>query len=202
MNIDRPRIVDQLREFVAAKNASRIAEAGEITPRSQGFSTFIVKKRAASRVFFDLHLEVGGILRSWSVPKGPSVDPNIRRLAIQADDHPLRSATFEGVLRNDKHGPGTVMLWDAGSFCGVGSAASAHGLNSALRAGTLHFVLAGTRLRGVWTLVRTHLKCDGRTQWMLIRHCGGPTSRIVEPTDAFQSSIATGRTMEQITTGA
>ncbi|MBC7841618.1 MAG: hypothetical protein H7099_04875 [Gemmatimonadaceae bacterium] len=202
MNIDRPLIVDQLKAFVAVRGASRSAESGGITTQSQQYSTFILKKRAASRVFFDLHLEVGGILRSWVLPKGPSIDPAVRRLAVQADDHPLASASFEGVVRSERHGSGTVMLWDAGSYCGVGSAASADGLNSALRAGTLHFMLAGTRLRGVWTLFRTHLKCDGRTQWMLVRHRGGESSRIVEPTDAFQSSIATGRTMEEIMTGA
>lgn len=201
MTDTRPPIIGELKTYVAKRNFTKTSEPSGARARSQPRSFIIVQKHAASRLHYDFRLELDGVLKSWAVPKGPSVDPKIRRLAVQVEDHPIDYANFEGVIPKGEYGGGTVMLWDAGTYKRVGGAASPAGMRDALAAGKLQFLLDGVRLQGIWTLIRTQLSSDDAPQWLLMHQRGLATMRIEEPTERFMSSVATGRTMEQIAKG-
>lgn len=145
-------------------------------------------KHAASHDHFDLRLEQDGVLRSWALPKGPSLAPGEKRLAVEVEDHPLEYGGFEGVIPKGEYGGGTVMLWDAGSWKVKGKNDGNH----------VDFVLDGEKLKGAWTLVRTRGGRNKRGKpgksWLLIKRSDKP-QRKLNPDDA---SVASGRSMEEI----
>ena len=159
---------------------------------------FVVHKHAANHLHFDLRLEHEGTFRSWAVPKGPSLDPKDRRMAIAVEDHPLDYGDFEGVIPQGQYGGGTVMLWDRGYWA---PQAGFENVAQALAEGELKFVMEGERMHGGWVLVR--LKDDGRgkpqTAWLLIKHrdAGAVAGRATGPSDADRS-VASGRAMADI----
>ena len=128
---------------------------------------FVVQKHRASRLHYDFRLEWNGVLWSWAVPKGPSPDPSIKRLAMQTEDHPLEYARFEGIIPEGEYGGGTVMIWDTGTWTPDGA-----DVDAAFAKGELKFQLAGAKLRGSWVLVRTRSSgpTAGRPAWLLIKH--------------------------------
>jgi bifunctional non-homologous end joining protein LigD len=136
--------------------------AGRAQPRKGGPPFFGVQKHLASHLHYDLRLEHRGVLMSWAVPKGPSLDPGERRLAIQVEDHPLEYGTFEGVIP-EGYGAGIVLLWDEGRW-----EPEVDDVDAALKKGNLKFRLNGYKLKGSWVLVRTRGN-DGRA-WLLIKH--------------------------------
>ncbi|MCG8589733.1 MAG: DNA ligase D [Proteobacteria bacterium] len=123
---------------------------------------FVVQQHAASQLHWDLRLEIDGVLASWAVPKGPSTDPEVRRLAVRTEDHPLEYADFEGVIPDGNYGAGAMIVWDAGVYHTVDGRSPAAGLE----AGKLDLLLQGHKLRGRFALVRTAR--DGERQWLLI----------------------------------
>ncbi len=175
----------------------------------RGSHVFVVQKHDASHLHFDFRLELDGVMKSWAVPKGPSLDPSVKRLAMQVEDHPLDYNVFEGTIPQGEYGGGTVMLWDRGTFepdrdAGARTAddrSDAQILRDGYERGDLKFILHGERLRGSWVLVRTRLgrgASAARPQWLLIKHRDAyamPGSDIVAATE---TSVATGRTMEAI----
>lgn len=130
--------------------------------------TFVVQKHAARSLHYDFRLELDGTLKSWAVPKGPSLDPAVKRMAVQVEDHPLAYASFEGTIPAKHYGAGTVIVWDRGSWSPVGDA------RGGLRDGHLKFDLAGEKLRGRWALVRMKPR-DGERQpgWLLMKERDG-----------------------------
>jgi len=124
---------------------------------------FVIQKHDARRLHYDFRLELAGTLKSWAVPKGPSLDPKDKRLAVHVEDHPLAYATFEGVIPAGQYGGGEVIVWDQGIWQPHGDAEAAY------RAGKLKFTLTGEKLRGDWTLVRTQLRGGSKEQWLLIK---------------------------------
>jgi len=128
---------------------------------------FVVQKHRASHLHYDFRLEWKGILLSWALPKGPSLDPSIKRLAMRTEDHPLEYANFEGVIPEGEYGGGTVMVWDRGTW-----EPDWPDVDSALRRGDLKFTLDGEKLKGAWVLVRTpaYGSSSGRLSWLLIKH--------------------------------
>jgi bifunctional non-homologous end joining protein LigD len=156
---------------------------------------FVVHKHAARALHYDLRLEIGGVYPSWAVPKGPSLDPADKRLAVHVEDHPLEYGKFEGVIPQGEYGGGTVMIWDRGAFLPIGDAADG------LAKGSLKFVLEGSKLTGAWALVRMKPRPkETHESWLLIKERDGS----VRPRSEFDvlakepDSAATGRTMEQI----
>ena len=141
--------------------------------------SFVIQKHAALRLHYDFRLELDGVLKSWAVPKGPSLDPHDRRLAVQVEDHPLEYATFEGIIPKGQYGAGKVELWDAGTWIPEGNP------RRDLARGKLSFTLEGKKLRGSWTLVRMGGRAsrDGHDNWLLIkerelsREASGPDLR-------------------------
>src|SRR6516162_2375154 len=111
---------------------------------------FVVQKHRATQLHYDFRLEWAGVLLSWAVPKGPSLDPSVKRLAMQVEDHPIEYADFEGVIAADEYGGGTAMVWDIGTW-----EPEIPDVDEALRKGDLKFTLYGKKLEGSWVLVRT-----------------------------------------------
>ncbi len=139
--------------------------SGAVRPRRRTKKLrFVVQKHRASRLHYDFRLEWDGVLLSWAVPKGPSLDPSVKRLAMQVEDHPIEYATFEGVIPAGEYGGGTVMVWDHGTWT-----PEVADVAKSLAKGDLKFTLAGEKLHGSWVLVRTRGYQGGKS-WLLIKH--------------------------------
>ena len=147
-----------------------------------------MQKHRARQLHYDFRLEVDGVLKSWSVPKGPSLDPSVKRLAVAVEDHPVDYASFEGIIPEGEYGGGTVMVWDRGTYQPEDSTDVA----TALRKGRLAFTLEGRKLKGGWSLVRLR----GR-DWLLIKRRDRYASTKDITTEA-PKSVLTGRTLAQI----
>jgi bifunctional non-homologous end joining protein LigD len=129
---------------------------------------YVVQKHRASHLHYDFRLEWNGTLLSWAVPKGPSLDPAVKRLAMQVEDHPVEYANFEGVIPEGEYGGGTVMVWDKGTW---EPEPETPDVDAALVHGELKFVLYGKKLKGSWVLVRTRaFGSSRRSSWLLIKH--------------------------------
>jgi bifunctional non-homologous end joining protein LigD len=155
---------------------------------------YVVQKHQASRLHYDFRLEHNGVLLSWAVPKGPSLDPSVKRLAIQVEDHPLEYAQFEGVIPDGQYGAGAVMVWDIGTW-----RPEQDDVADAIKKGELKFTLRGKKLRGSWVLVRTPgYGRNARKSWLLIKHRDRYASKrditVVQP-----NSVLTGRLLADIT---
>ena len=154
-----------------------------------------MQKHGARRLHYDFRLELDGTLKSWAVPKGPSLDPHDRRLAVHVEDHPLEYAGFEGEIPPEQYGAGRVVLWDEGTWEPVGDA------HAGYRAGRLKFNLHGHKLRGGWILIRMGKPtADGKENWLLIKERdeesrGGGEADI---TEREPRSVASGRLLEEI----
>src|SRR5436189_5204225 len=149
-----------LREYRHKRHFNQTSEpAGKKAP-IKGHS-FVVQKHDASHLHYDFRLEMDGVLKSCAVPKGPSLDPTVKRLAMQVEDHPVDYAKFEGVIPEGEYGGGTVMVWDLGTY----KPENTDEVATSLRKGELKFSLNGKKLSGSWTLVRTQDR-----QWLLIKH--------------------------------
>jgi bifunctional non-homologous end joining protein LigD len=161
---------------------------------------FVVQKHAASHLHFDFRLELDGVMKSWAVPKGPSYDPTVKRLAMQVEDHPIEYNSFEGTIPKGQYGGGTVMIWDRGTYepqSGDGQDAVREGY----RRGDLKIVMHGERMQGSWVLVRTRRDDRGKAQWLLIKHRDHLAMEGADIVAAVQTSVVTGRTMEEIAKG-
>jgi bifunctional non-homologous end joining protein LigD len=134
--------------------------------KKQDSLIFVVQKHRATALHYDFRLEWDGVLLSWAVPKGPSLDSSVKRLAMQVEDHPVEYASFEGVIPEGEYGGGTVMVWDEGTWT-----PESPDVNAALAKGDLKFTLQGKKLRGSWVLVRTHgWGSSSGKSWLLIKH--------------------------------
>jgi bifunctional non-homologous end joining protein LigD len=135
--------------------------------KENGPLIYAVQKHMASRLHYDLRLEWRGVLLSWAVPKGPSLDPAVKRLAIRTEDHPVEYANFEGVIPGGQYGAGTVMLWDRGTWNPEKA-----DVDGSLQRGEIKFTLQGKKLKGAWVLVRIrgYGKVPAGSAWLLIKH--------------------------------
>jgi bifunctional non-homologous end joining protein LigD len=141
-------------------------------------------------------------MKSWAVPKGPSLDPSVKRLAMQVEDHPIEYNAFEGTIPKGEYGGGTVMLWDRGTYeYGGDDPDPIEGLRRGYAKGDFKFVLHGKRLRGSWVLVRIRRGEPRKPQWLLIKHRDEFADTEADVTEEFQTSVATRRTMEGIAEG-
>jgi bifunctional non-homologous end joining protein LigD len=155
---------------------------------------FVVQKHAARRLHWDFRLELGGVLKSWAVTRGPSADPADRRLAVRTEDHPVAYAGFEGRIPQGEYGGGTVMLWDRGRWHPRDPDPAA-----ALDAGRLTFTLDGERMRGQWSLVRLRRKPgETRENWLLLKAPDAHAAPGLDLAQQHPTSIESGRSMAAI----
>ncbi|MGZ8831468.1 MAG: DNA ligase D, partial [Thermoanaerobaculia bacterium] len=206
----KPSARAQLAEYRKKRDFSKTAEPSgktSIASKSLGRLRFVIQKHAASHLHFDLRLELDGVMKSWAVPKGPSLDPSVKRLAMQVEDHPIDYNTFEGTIPKGEYGGGTVMLWDRGTYTSD-VAASAGGEEDAIRdglkRGDLKITFHGERLHGSFALIRMKYSRDGssssKPQWLLIKHRDEYATDDDVVADNM-TSVDTGRTMEEIAGG-
>jgi bifunctional non-homologous end joining protein LigD len=165
-------------------------------PRAKRGHSYVIQKHAARRLHYDFRLELDGVLLSWAVPKGPSLDPADKRLAMQTEDHPVGYGSFEGVIPKGEYGGGTVLLWDRGTWEPIGDP------REGLKKGKLEFLLHGEKLRGSWTLVRIRgrdARESGKT-WLLMKHRDDEVRPAAQYdiTEDRPESVASGRAMDEI----
>lgn len=159
---------------------------------------FVMQKHAATRLHYDLRLELDGVMKSWAVTRGPSLVPSDKRLAVAVEDHPIDYNTFEGTIPEGEYGGGTVMVWDRGTWT------PEHDAHKGLKKGHLSFYIEGEKLRGLWHLVRLHKRPgEKRENWLLIKS-DDQEARTVRDKDILNEaplSVKTGRTMDEIAAG-
>ena len=162
---------------------------------------FVIQEHAASTHHFDFRLEVDGALASWAVPKGPSTDPRVRRLAVRTEDHPLEYADFEGVIPEGEYGGGTVLVWDRGPYDNLTEKdGEPVPMAEAIEDGHAAFRLHGQKLQGGWALHRTGSGSDAN--WLLIKMRDEAADARRRPTSTQPQSVASGRTLAEIRDGA
>ena len=191
------KTADPLARYNAKRDFTKTAEPAGTIAKAAGHS-FMVQKHDATRLHWDLRLEMDGVLKSWAVTRGPSLDPEDKRLAVRTEDHPLSYVTFEGTIPKGEYGGGTVMLWDRGTWAPVKGKSAKD-----LEKGHLHFILDGERMKGEWLLIRLKPRPKERTENWLLRkidddHAGGSGDLV----DRCLTSVSTGRTMDEIAAGA
>jgi len=165
--------------------------AGKMGPARKKALEFVIQKHRASRLHYDFRLEHDGVMLSWAVPKGPSLDPSNKRFAMQTEDHPIEYNQFEGVIPEGEYGGGTVMIWDRGTW-----EPEVEDVARALEKGDLKFTLHGKKLRGSWVLVRMRPR-----QWLLIKHRDKVAST-ADITAAKPRSVISRRTLAGIARAA
>jgi bifunctional non-homologous end joining protein LigD len=189
-----------LAEYKRKRDFKKTPEpAGRVRARRRGALQFVIQKHAARRLHYDFRLELDGVMKSWAVPKGPSLDPKEKRLAVHVEDHPLEYNSFEGVIPQGEYGGGTVLLWDRGTW----KPADGDDPAEAYAKGSLKFELDGEKLHGRWALVRMGGRANrggGKENWLLIKERddtaeNGSGSDVV---DENPRSVETGRTIEEI----
>jgi bifunctional non-homologous end joining protein LigD len=188
---------DPLKEYNAKRDFAKTAEPAGKAVKGAG-NSFIVQKHDATRLHWDLRLEVDGVLKSWAVTRGPSPDPDIKRLAVRTEDHPLAYATFEGTIPKGEYGGGTVMLWDRGTWAPVEGKSAKD-----LAKGHLHFTLQGERMKGEWLLVRLKKKPgEKRENWLLRKVSDAFADQGDALVERELTSVASGRSMAEIAADA
>jgi DNA ligase D-like protein (predicted 3'-phosphoesterase) len=186
-----------LDEYERKRDFSRTQEPGG-GESPGGRPIFVIQKHAAKTLHFDFRIEVEGVLKSWAVPKGPSTEPADRRLAVPTEDHPYDYAGFEGTIPEGEYGGGTVMVWDRGTYENIRGMKEGDGadMERSLEEGKVEILLEGERLRGAWVLIRTG-KGKG-SRWLLLKKKDGMAGIPADPVGTFDTSVSSGRTMEEI----
>jgi len=200
MMANKPTTVRALKRYREKRNFVRTPEPSGKTsvPTRPDQRLFVIQKHAASRLHYDFRLELDGTLKSWAVPKGPSLDPSQKRLAVHVEDHPLEYANFEGIIPPKQYGAGTVLIWDRGTWEPVGDPRAGY------RQGVLKFRLEGQKLKGAWTLVRMHRRGEEeKDNWLLIKEQDdeakkGTAGDIVAH---MPDSVESGQGVEQVAKG-
>jgi len=162
------------------------------TVPSDGAPRFVVQRHRARRLHYDFRLEIDGVLVSWAVPKGPTLDAKVRHLAVHVEDHPIEYLDFEGVIPSGGYGAGDVIVWDRGTFVMHGETDG----RAAVDAGELHLELHGSKLRGHFMLIRTRER-DGKSDWLIFHKRDDDAVDGWDPED-HPASVISGRTNDEV----
>ncbi|MBL8069551.1 MAG: DNA ligase D [Nitrospira sp.] len=187
-----------LQQYWNKRNFKKTPEPRGKNAEPEGRLQFVIQKHAATRLHYDFRLELNGTLKSWAVPKGPSLDPAQKRLAVHVEDHPLEYGQFEGIIPAKQYGGGTVLLWDRGYWEPIGDPASGY------RRGRLKFTLHGEKLHGLWNLVRMGGRHEeGKGNWLLIKEDDEEAQRGKqgEITQTLEESVVSGKTLAEVAAG-
>jgi len=189
---------DELSSYRKKRNFKRTSEPSGSRGASGGSRRFVIQKHDASSLHYDFRLEVNGVLVSWAVPKGPSMDPADKHLAIQTEDHPLQYAQFEGCIPAGEYGAGTVMVWDTGTYRNLraGKGRSSKGMEASLEDGLVEVWLEGKKLLGGYALKR--MRGGKKPQWLLIKMNDEGADARRNPVSTEPDSVKTGRSIARI----
>lgn len=194
--------MDRLKKYRQMRDFGETPEPSGGKPKRGSLPIFVIQKHRASRLHYDFRLEMEGVLKSWAVPKGPSYDPSVRRLAMMTEDHPYDYASFEGVIPAGNYGGGNVIIWDQGQweFIEPGDDPVA-----ALASGKLTFRLFGRKMFGEWSLVKIHgqasspgKSADKDNAWLLLKHRDEFASETVDVTAIAPRSVVSNRLVEDV----
>ncbi|MBC5825579.1 MAG: 3'-phosphoesterase [Candidatus Eremiobacteraeota bacterium] len=183
-----------LSQYEAKRDFARTPEPRANVRKGTGRAVrFVVQKHRATRLHYDFRLEADGVLKSWAVPKGPSLDPADKRLAMQVEDHPLDYRDFEGIIPEDNYGAGEVIVWDKGTY------RLAEGVDAAVEiaAGKIKFILTGKKLTGMFTLVKMRGRNQTENAWLLIKDKDSGVDLSWRAEDHAES-VKSGRTLEDV----
>lgn len=208
---------EQLKEYQRKRDFEKTREPSGATTRESASPKpavaaahlqFVIQKHDATRLHYDLRLEMDGVMKSWAVPKGPSADPSVKRLAMQVEDHPIEYNTFEGTIPAGEYGGGTVMLWDNGTY-DIENPTDDDPNSSAsdqYDRGELKIMFHGKRIKGSYALVRTKGMggSSSKPSWLLIKHRDDQARPETDSslTEKYMKSGTTGRTMDEISEGS
>jgi len=156
---------------------------------------FVIQKHQATNLHYDFRLEIDGVLKSWAVPKGPSTDPDEKRMAIPTEDHPMAYAKFEGNIPEDQYGGGTVMIWDKGIY--KDASEDSKSIATAYKNGVMEIYLEGQKIKGAYSLVRMNSGSQ-KGNWLLIKKDDDQADARRNPVSTQNKSVVSDRTMEQI----
>jgi DNA ligase D-like protein (predicted 3'-phosphoesterase) len=189
--------VGPLKEYQEKRDFRRTPEPSGRGPRAAGEPIFVIQKHAASHLHYDFRLEVDGVLKSWAIPKGPSTNPQDKRLAVPTEDHPLAYADFEGTIPAGEYGAGTVLVWDTGPYRNLTEKKGvAIPMNQGLAHGHVKVWLEGKKLRGGYALNRFRTGQD--ESWLLVKVDDEAADARRNPVATEPQSVLTGRTLEEI----
>src|SRR5881275_2431651 len=187
---------DLLKKYKSMRDFGDTPEPSGGKPKKTKLPIFVIQKHAASHLHYDFRLEMEGVLKSWAVPKGPSYDPTVKRLAMMTEDHPYDYAKFEGVIPAGNYGGGNVIIWDNGTweFIEPGNDPA-----KAVRAGKLTFRMFGKKMFGEWALVKIHGRPGSKgNEWLLLKHRDEFANPDVDVTALAPRSVVSDKTVEEI----
>ena len=190
---------DALKKYREKRNFKRTAEpSGDEKLDGRRTNQFVIQKHDASSLHYDFRLQIGDVLVSWAVPKGPSTDPSVKRLAVRTEDHPLQYGNFEGVIPEGEYGAGTVLLWDRGDYRNLRAEKEDDGadMEAALDDGKIEVWLNGEKLKGGYVLIRTSTGKD--EQWLLKKIDDDAADARRNPVSTEPHSVESGLTLEEI----
>jgi len=188
----------RLQEYHKKRNFDKTSEPFGSDSAKGGEPIFVIQKHDATNLHYDFRLEIDGVLKSWAIPKGPSTDPSVKRLAMPTEDHQVEYADFEGVIPQDEYGGGTVMVWDAGTYRNIREEKDDDGKTMAesYDDGKIEVWLEGKKLQGGYVLVRTATGKNER--WLFKKIDDEEADARRNPVSTEPDSVLTGRSMEEI----
>jgi DNA ligase D-like protein (predicted 3'-phosphoesterase) len=189
---------DKLKKYKEKRNFRKTGEPAGGKKKSSKKPIFIIQKHDASNLHYDFRLEIEGVLKSWAVPKGPSTNPSVKRLAMPTEDHPLEYADFEGIIPEGQYGAGTVILWDRGTYENKREKKEENkkSMEESLKEGKIEIYLHGEKLKGGYALIRTGKGKNER--WLLIKMRDEEADARRNPVSTEPGSVLSGKTLEEI----
>jgi bifunctional non-homologous end joining protein LigD len=188
---------DLLKKYRTMRDFGDTPEPSGGKPKKTKLPIFVIQKHQASHLHYDFRLEMEGVLKSWAVPKGPSYDPNTKRLAMMTEDHPYDYASFEGVIPAGNYGAGNVIIWDNGTWEFIEPGDDPV---KAVKSGKLTFRMHGKKMFGEWALVRIggRQKSDKGNEWLLLKHRDQYANEEIDVTTVAPQSVISGRIVEEV----
>ena len=187
---------DLLKKYRNMRDFGSTPEPAGGKPKRGKLPMFVIQKHQASHLHYDFRLEMEGVLKSWAVPKGPSYDPSVKRLAMMTEDHPYDYGSFEGVIPEGNYGAGNVIIWDTGKWEFIEPGDDPV---KALKAGKLTFRMFGKKMFGEWALVRIKGRSPKGNEWLLLKHRDEFANADVDVTRVAPRSVVSNKTVEEIT---
>ena len=185
---------DQLKKYRQMRDFGDTPEPSGGKPKRAKLPIFVIQKHHASHLHYDFRLEMEGVLKSWAVPKGPSYDPTVKRLAMMTEDHPYDYASFEGVIPEGNYGAGNVIVWDTGTYELTEPDDGVKGIKQ----GKLAFKMYGKKMFGEWALVKIHGRSPKGNEWLLLKHRDQYASDKIEITEVAPLSVVSNKDVEEI----